>query len=414
MTSTVPAWIAWPVVFAMVITLALRFTWFNQSLYDKYLNNTLAWMLATQLLRERVVEQLLSKSALISVTLAQHLSMAAMCFIAAEFMGFVTLWSHLSPDTTELSPEATASTRRRQRYHRFAALGFAVAFLVVTTRTRVDGQILELAGGWDNVLGWALFSAMPVTLAALMMNMCIAEFRRQRAARREQLLSIGAALIAVIVGINCLVALFLAIFEELGWVHSIDYRLKTHPVYFFLVAAGTMVAAATPCVLAFFAHLGADRTSRNWRLLQRLRADMTAAVPESAFELKGQHSGRRKTVLQLHQTTVEIRDAILQLRPYFRAVGAEVQEEFLRTYSVRKGQEEEAIFALQLAVAARDKVLGMEEAGAETSMVFRSRSTNLDEETCELLRISRWWPQAQMVAASLQFHQPNSTEVDAL
>lgn len=401
MTSTVPGWIAWPVIAAMMITLAVRYTWFNQTLYDNYLSNTLAWMLATQLLREHAVEQLLSKAALISVTLAQHLSMATMSFIAAEFMGFVALWSHLSPNATELSPEATQDTRRRQRYHRSAALFFAVAFLAVTTRARINGQVLELAGGWDNVLAWALFAAMPVTLSAQMTTMCIAEFRRHRATRRERLLSVGAALIAAVVGINCLVALALAIFEELGWVHSIDYRLKTHPVYFFLVAAGTMLAAATPCVLALIARMGSDQTSRNWRQLQRLRSDMNIAVPGTAFELRGQPAGRRKTVLQLHQTTVEIRDAILQLRPFFRPVDPGLREQFLQGHSVPKDQHDDAIFALQLAAALRAKADG--DPGStevDPATTARSRSTNFDEEIAELLRISRWWLQAQTTRSS--------------
>lgn len=401
MTSTVPGWIAWPVIAAMMMTLAVRYTWFNQTLYDNYLSNTLAWMLVTQLLREHAVEQLLSKAALISVTLAQHLSMATMSFIAAEFMGFVALWSHLSPTATELTAEATVRSRRRQRYHRLAALFFAVAFLAVTTRARVAGQVLELSGGWDNVLAWALFAAMPVTLSGQMTTMCIAEFRRDRATRREQLLSVGAALIAAIVGINCLVALALAIFEELGWLHSVDYRLRTHPVYFFLVAAGTMIAAATPCALALNARLGSDQTSRDWRQLQRLRSDMTCAVPGTSFELRGQPTGRRKTLLQLHQTTVEIRDAILQLRPFFRTVDAGVREDFLRSHSVPKDQYEDAVFALQLAAAVRAKAAG--DAGStevDPAATARSRSTNLDEETAELLRISRWWSQAQTPRSS--------------
>lgn len=401
MTSTVPGWIAWPVIVAMMITLAVRYTWFNRTLYDNYLSNTLAWMLVTQLLREHVVEQLLSRSALITVTLAQHLSMATMSFIAAEFMGFVAMWSHLSPAAAKLSAEGINGMRRRHRYHRLAALGFALAFLVVTTRSRVNGQILELAGGWDNVVAWALFSAMPVTLAGQMLNMCVAEFRRHNAKPRERFLSVGAAVIAAIVGINCLLALFLAILEELGWVHSIDYRLKTHPVYFFLVAAGTMLAAATPCVLVVIARLGSDQTSRNWRQLQRLRSDMNAAVPGTVFGLRGQPSGRRKTMLQLHQTTVEIRDAILQLRPFFRPVDPLVQDQYLRASSVPKGQHEEAVFALQLAVAVHDKAAG--NAGSsdiDPAMIVKSRARNLDEETAELLRISRWWPRAQTATSS--------------
>lgn len=393
MTSTVPGWIAWPVIAAMAITLTLRYTSFNKNLYDNYLNNTLAWMLLTQLLRERLVEQLLSKAALMSITLAQHLSMAAMSFIAAEFMGFVTTWAGLPAE----------EMRRRQRHHRLMATVFAAAFLAVTTRSRVNGQILEIAGGWDNVLAWALFSAMPVTLSIQMSRMCVTEFRRQSATPRERLLSVGAAIIAAIVGVNCLAALLMAALEELGWAHTIDYRLKTHPIFFFLVAAGTAAAAATPVVLALTARLGLDETSRSWHQLQRLRSDMTTAVPESMFELKNDQTHRQKTVLQLHQTSVEIRDAMLQLRPYFHPIDPALQSRFLQTHAIPPSQREAAVFALQLAAAAHRKATGggnVETSTVDPTMIAKSRSASLDEEIAELLRISRWWPEAQANTSS--------------
>lgn len=394
MTSTIPGWIAWPVIASMAIILALRYTRFNNGFYDNYLNNTLAWMLITQLLREHLVEQLLARAALMSITLAQHLSMATMSFIAAEFMGFVTTWAGLPAE----------EMRRRQRHHRLMAIAFVTAFLAVTTRSRVNGQILEIAGGWDNVLAWALFSAMPVTLSILMSRMCVTEFRRQSAAPRERLLSVGAAIIAAIVGVNCLAAVLMAALEELGWAHTIDYRLKTHPVFFFLVAAGTAAAAAVPCVLALSARLGLDETSRSWRQLQRLRSDMTKAVPESMFELKNDDQRhRQKTMLQLHQTSVEIRDAMLQLRPYFHAIDPSLQTRFLQTHAIPASHCEEAIFALQLAAAVHRKATAGEDAetsAVDPTLIAKSRSASLDEEIAELLRISRWWPHAQTATSS--------------
>ena len=44
---------------------------------------------------------------------------------------------------------------------------------------------------------------------------------------------------------------------------------------------------------------------------------MTSVVPESSFNLEHDDHRFQKTTLQLHQTVIEIRDAILQLRPYF-------------------------------------------------------------------------------------------------
>lgn len=59
-----------------------------------------------------------------------------------------------------------------------------------------------------------------------------------------------------------------------------------------------------------------DLISRSWRKLQLLWQSMKITFPECVFDFDDhQHL---KTTLQLHCIVVEIRDTILQLRPFCR------------------------------------------------------------------------------------------------
>lgn len=401
MTSSVPGWLAWPLVVAMAAVIAVRYRWFNTTLYDTYFNNTLLLMLIAQLLRERVAEDLLDRNRLLSITAAQHLSLLLVFFMAGEFMGFITRWSGLSPE----------QTRARHRYHRLAATVLAAAFFAVTTRARIHGQLLEVSGGWDNVIAWGLYAVLPVALAMQIISMCMREIRRPDAKQRERIVAGSAIPIAVAIGITTTVAMFLELFEELGWAHTLDYRLTTHAYIFFWEAIGTAAVAAIPIVLAVVAYLGWDSTSRMWCRLQRIRSDMLTAVSDAGFEIAFNSCGRRKTALELHQTTVQIRDAILRLRPYYPGLDGTESAAFLREYSVPPKQNAEAVAALQLEAAVRAKEGGVGPS-TEATEIVRSRSTTLDEETRELLALSRWWPRARAYVDQLSETPPTPTVND--
>ena len=156
--------------------------------------------------------------------------------------------------------------------------------------------------------------------------------------------------------------------------------------------------AAIPCARALSAVAGFDPISRCWRQLQPLRSDLTTAVPASAFELAESSPQRRKTVLQLHQTTIEIRDGMLQLRPYFQASSAALTNDFLKSNEVSEADVEYAQHAIELAVAIQAKAAGAQPAAIDSGFVVRSRSNNLREEAAELVKLSRWWPQAKAIA----------------
>ncbi|WP_255786136.1 DUF6545 domain-containing protein [Mycobacteroides abscessus] len=397
MTSSVPDCIAWPLILAMAAVIAVRYRWFNENLYDTYFNNTLLLMLIAQLLRQHSVEELLDRYAVMTVTMAQHLSLVLVFFMAAEFMGFITMWARLSPEDTQ----------RRHRYHRAAATILAAAFFVLTTRARVAGQLLEESGGWDNVAAWALYAVLPVALAVLMVNMCLKEIRRPDAKPRERLVAGSAIPIGVAIAVTTLIAVGLECFDELGWTHTLPYRLRTHAFIFFWEAIGTTAVAAIPVMVTAWALLGLNSTSRTWRQLQTLRTDMVIAVPDADFDVEYYARGRRRSGLELHQTTIQIRDAILQLRPYTTELDHHQTGAFLEKFKVPVDQRSAATGALQLATAVQTKSSGSAPAedGAHGVTLLSTNPANLDEEIAELLALARWWPPARAHLITTQLEQ---------
>lgn len=385
MTTSVPAYLTWPLLVFMTIVVITRYAFFNSSQYETYFNNTLALMVGSNLLRERAIENVLDDHGILSVTAAQQLSLAVMIFAAAEFMGFISLWSRLSPD----------QTRRRHRYHRGAATILAIGFLLAATPARRAGRTLEEFGGWYSVLAWALLTSIFIALAYKLLHMVINELLRPAAKPRERLIALVGIAVGIAVGSTSVDAVILAALEELGWVHSIEFRLNLHGSNIFWETVAVCALAAVPAARALAARVGLDATSRHWRQLQPLRTSMTQAVPASAFELRTPNTRRQKSSLDLHQTTVQIRDAILQLRGYFHDVPAADADQFLHHFSIPAARREPAVAALQLANAVHTKAAGAEPVPVDSSVILKSRSTNLEDETAELLRLARWWPHAQ-------------------
>lgn len=388
MTTSVPAYLTWPLLVFMLIVVITRYAFFRSNQYETYFNHTLALMVGSNLLRERAIENVLADHDILSITAAQQLSLAVMIFAAAEFIGFISLWSQLSSD----------QTRRRHRNLRAIAAALAIGFLLAATPARHAGQTLEEFGGWYSVLAWALLTSIFIALAYKLLHMVINELLRPAAKPRERLIAISGIAVALAVGSTSIDAVILAALEELDWVHSVDFRLTLHGSNIFWETVGVSALAAVPAVRALFARVGLDATSRHWRQLQPLRASMTEAVPASAFELRTPNPRRQKSSLDLHQTTVQIRDAILQLRGYFHDLDTAQADRFITQFSIPASRREPALAALQLAHAVHTKAAGAQPIPVDSSIILKSRSTNLEDETAELLRLARWWPQAQHAA----------------
>ena len=206
----------------------------------------------------------------------------------------------------------------------------------------------------------------------------------------------------LLIGFATLEALVLPFTNKLGLTNTVRIQEWFHGYNFFIEAIGASMLAAVPFVMQLLAYCGLDPVSRAWRKLQPLRASMRDAVPGSAFDVAGTVThGRRRTKLQLHQTTVEIRDAVLQLRPYFSDISDDALGAFVAEFRIPARQRETAAHALALSCAVNNKAAGAKPKASEAAAVLASRATTLDQEIQDLLKLARWWPPAQSAATLL-------------
>ena len=96
-----------------------------------------------------------------------------------------------------------------------------------------------------------------------------------------------------------------------------------------------------------------------------------------------------------------IRDAILQLRPYFRDLDPTWLAECNGRIAILPTQRRHAEQALQLADALYARAAGDPPASVEEAAkpITLKRSADLEEETAEMLRLARWWNRAKVTAA---------------
>lgn len=381
--STVPGFIAWPLLGFMVLVLVGRLHWCDNNLYERYFNNTLVFLMLAQLLREHVVQNLLVRSSLLTLPGTWQLGTAVLSYSFTEFLGFTQLWSG--------RPES--ETRRRQTYYRLAALFLIVGFLVFGSRARNAAEPIEFLRGWDFVATLTCSMAMLVFLAARLIWNSVRELRKATR-RRERL--IAACTLAM--GLAGILTVFqeaaLQITDWIGWTHTAAYRQQYHASGLFYLIFSVFATAAVPLGVKLIGVLGLDRISRSWCALQPLRQAMRATVPECAFDRELEQPGRRKTELQLHHTVVEIRDALLRLRPYLRETPPADLARFAADHNT--APTDAAITALRLAQAARRR-----DAGAiygpldfEAELIARTRAATLEDEAAHLVELARWWPAA--------------------
>ncbi|OSC27651.1 hypothetical protein B8W69_13290 [Mycobacterium vulneris] len=384
--STVPGIIAWPLIAFMTLVLLGRYRWCNSNLYEKYFNTTLALMLLAQLLREHLVQGLLVRTVFMTLPGTWQLGTAVLSYSYSEFIGFTLLWSGLSE----------AETRRRHKYYRLAGMLLAVGLLVFGTPARMAGQSLEFTVGWNSVTTVTCFIAMPMVLVTRVIWNSVRELRIADR-RRERLIAISTLAMGLTAVVTALHEAALQISDELGWTHTADFRQQFHASCFFYMIFSLFVIAPVPLAMKLRHYLGLDHISRSWRELQPLRQAMRVVAPECVFEPADDEPGRQKTELQLHQTVVEIRDAILGLRPYFRATPGDDLMHFLaEPHKAPARDRNAAISALRLAYAARAKAAGVapKAADVDSTSIVASRAATLRQEAAELTMLAKWWPAA--------------------
>lgn len=366
--------------FTLLIVIARR-RWFHNS-FDTYFNTTLTLLLLAEVFRDPHAQHALAHHTPLSITWSQQLSGVCLGWAATEFIGFTMLWAGL--------PEH--QTRARQRRYRLMAVLFAAAYLACGTRARNAGQPLEVPGGWDRPASWA-FSVVMLLILSIHLFRRSATALRTTTAVRERLVVVGAVVLGVAIQLTCGQEVVLQITDQLGWTNTVAYRIHVHGISVFYAVLTITLLGAVPCFYQMAAELGLDSASTNWRRLQPMRHGMRSAVPGCAFE--PEFSGPLSTPsMRLHHTVVEIRDAMLQLRLYARPIAPDDLDRLLDEVGPPPEQRADAVQAIYLAAAARNKIGCATPALVDPGLLDRPGASTLEEEATDLIRLATWWPAA--------------------
>ena len=382
-----PGILAWPLLVFIALVLAGRYRWCNNNFYDRYFNSTLAFLLAAQVLREHLVQHLLVTTAFMTLPGTWQLATAVLSYSYTEFVGFTMLWSGMSE----------SETRRKHRYYRLAGVLLVLGFLVAGTSARIAAEPIEFTRGWESVLTLPCVTAMLMVLAVRIILLSVRELRIA-ARRRERLIAISTLSMGVAGVFNVVQEAGLQLSDQLGWTDTAHFRQQYHSNGLFFMIVGVFATAAVPLASRLARSLGLDPISRNWHKLQPLRHALRNVMPDCAFDIDDDAPQRRqKTGLQLHHTVVEIRDAILGLRPYIRELPEHARTHFLgKPSAVPAPEHDAAMAALHLAEAARAKSAGIAPAPVDpdSALLVASRAATLHQEAAELVALAKWWPAA--------------------
>ena len=383
MTNDLPAYLTWPVLAAMMFIIAVRYRWFNGTLLEHHLNNALMWLLISNVLRDRTIEGFLADRGYLSVVSAHQLALAAAVMSAAEFLFFIGVWADRE------------KYRRRNHYRlrRLEALTVAALLLATGTPARLTGQTLEANTSWWSVAALTLLGVYFTLLATEVIRMALWEWRQGRKRPREKAVIVGMIAIAAVIAITSLGALLLKVLDQLHLVEATEVLQEVHGQNFFAESILEFGLAAIPLVLTVARMAAWDYTSRSWRALQPLRRDLQAVAPLGMVMIRT--TGRRKSLLQLHQTEVAILDSVFQLTPYMREPAPERAEAFFAKFSVPPDEQPAAVQALLLAEALGARLRGELPEGTQTFIRATRELEGLEDQTEEILRAVKWWPAAK-------------------
>ena len=369
----------------MTVVVVGRYRWFSSSLYERYFNNTLAFLLVAQVLREHSVDNMLVRTFFVTMAGTWQLGAAVLGYSVTELMGFILLWSGMSE----------SETRRKHRYYRLAGVLLIAGMLISGTRARLAGEPFEFTVGWESVANLSCLTTMMMVLATRVIWNSLRELRTV-SSRRERWIALSFLAMGLLAVGVVLKEAALQIFDQLGWTHTAHYRQQSHAALLFFVILAPFVIAVIPLARELLGFFGLDPITRSWYRLQPLRQAMRTVVPECVFDFDDDEPGRRKSKLQLHHTVVEIRDAILGLRPYFREVPDQDRIRFLDEPNAVPARDHDAVIAaLRLAHAARAKAAGIKLEPLDVdSALIASRAATLEQEAAELVTLAKWWPAA--------------------
>jgi hypothetical protein len=301
MTSPVPAWISWPILILMALTLVVRVAWLNSSIIDRLTTRSLIIGWFGLVLRERAVQDAIRQlpKPLGDVALFQQLTFCCIVMIVMTIYGMSRLWVGADPSTVW----------KRQRIYDAIGLALSAVILISGTPSRKAGELIDQYLGWPAVVLWTAFYAPLLYVAVAVMSIFVREARHPDTAVREKALYGLAIAIAVGLALVAVSTPILTLQEVLTGSGSADPEMHVKALTFFLAVAGSLIMGAVPVAAVLRAKLGQDRISKNLKEIELLWQDMTDQFPE----VRTADSRQSDPAMKLHRKIIEIHDAARRL-----------------------------------------------------------------------------------------------------
>ncbi|MEV0252297.1 DUF6545 domain-containing protein [Nocardia sp. NPDC050712] len=250
---------------------------------DQFIDRLLNWALSWEALGMLCFAGL---AGVVGFELAQYLFLASGPLAIANVYGVARLLDGADP---------VAAAARQPRYNWFGAgASLGIAGAAVAGYTRVSEWV------------WAASNVAAIAAGPLIIRACVRELRTV-STWRERLTYSALLLVGMYLAVG---SATVAVRAALGLPTAVGGLLFAIVGYSVLVVLCLLIAI--PLVLAVLKRVGLDRDSRRSRRLRPLWLDLTAAVPEVV--LARDASYRDAPDLRLYRMTVEIRDALLQLK----------------------------------------------------------------------------------------------------
>ncbi|MEU6829434.1 MAB_1171c family putative transporter [Nocardia beijingensis] len=357
--SPLPGFIAWPVLgYASALT-AGRLLLFRDTIADQFLNRILLWCLLALALYRCTWTTAVAE-------LAQLPALGCLVVMAMYILGLARFWD---------ADGDVAAIWRRQRGYCLVAAASAVAILGAGLHAHARGRSIDMGSDLDGMVLAVAFGG-PMAVSAVTMLWVGGRWLRRTESAKEKVfyyaLIIDTAYILANQGLSTMQMLT-------GWPDLGPHLPRVEFITVVcLVSSSTLLAV--PLGTWLLERLGLDRPARSCRRLRPLWRDLTAAVPEIVLV---PDTGAREQVppaTRLLRMAVEVRDALLHLRPYF----PEGDESPLGT----------ADYAHRLAYAVQARKTGGPPVRAEVVPRSPLGARDFDTDLRHLLALARIWPRA--------------------
>ncbi|MGW4325542.1 MAB_1171c family putative transporter [Nocardia sp. NPDC004573] len=370
--SPLPGVIAWPVIGYATVLIAGRLLLCRDTIADQFLNRIFLWCLLSLLLFRCTWTSGVT-------SLAQLLALGCLVMMSMYILGLAQFWD---------ADSDVAAIWRRQRTYCYMAVVAAVAILVAGAHARAAGRSVDIGLGLHGMVLGIAFGVPMAVCASTLMCAGLRELRRSELAT-ERIFCFAQIACCTFILTNQAVSTTQAL---TGWPDLGPQlpRVEFITVVCFLIS---MTFAAVPLGTWLIESGGLDRSGRACRRLQPLWRDLTAAVPEIVLSPDTDAPSRTIPDTRLLRMTVEIRDALLHLRPYF--------PEELDGSSTKGGLSHSGVadYARRLALAVQVRQAGGPPTSSEAIPQLSSAARNFDTDLRYLLDLAQAWPHARAAIA---------------